>query len=52
MTEQLPKTVTKQQVMNAIRNHGYDLKDVADFLAVCGNKETYSTQALRDWLGY
>ena len=47
-----PTTVTKEQAMNVIRNHGYDTVDISDFLFVCGDAEVYSLQALRDWLGY
>lgn len=45
-------TVTKEEAMEIIRNHGYDYKDVNDFLEVCGNQSDYSVEALRDWLGY
>ena len=29
-----PTTVTKEQAMNVIRNHGYDTVDISDFLFV------------------
>lgn len=43
-------TITKTRAFQELHNHG--VIDTSEFIAECGDRETYDAQALLAWLGY
>lgn len=43
------EVITRKRAIREVENHGCD---VAEFLADCGDHETYDAQTVLRWLGY
>jgi hypothetical protein len=45
--------ITKERAIQEIYNHGLNSEsDIAEFLADCGDRETYQATSVLEWLGY
>jgi hypothetical protein len=45
--------ITKERAIQEIHQHGMQAEsDIAEFLADCGDRETYQATSVLKWLGY